>query len=101
MTTSKPDDWMFTAILDPNQAVEARYQAQHLVLNDGSELLGLIVGETGNNVTLRTADGSERAVLRTEMRSAKPLGRSLMPEGLESVLKPQDMADLLRYLRQP
>ncbi|MDB6172389.1 MAG: putative rane-bound dehydrogenase [Chthoniobacteraceae bacterium] len=97
----KPDDWILTALFDPNQAIEARYIAQHLILNNGNELVGLLVGETGNNITLRTPEGVEQAVLRSELRSIKPLGRSLMPEGLESVLKPQDVADLLGYLRKP
>jgi putative heme-binding domain-containing protein len=61
--------------------------------------VGLIAAETGNNITLRSPDGSERAILRSEIRETKPLGRSLMPEGLEGTLKPQDLADLIGYLR--
>ena len=58
-----------------------------------------MIGETGNNITLRTVDGGERAILRSDIQSMKPLGRSLMPEGLEGALKPQDLADLIGYLR--
>ncbi|HEV7867911.1 MAG TPA: PVC-type heme-binding CxxCH protein, partial [Chthoniobacteraceae bacterium] len=100
MVGGKPDDWLLTAIFDPNQAMEPRYVAQHLALRDGSEVVGLIAGETANNLTVRTADGVERAVLRSDLSSTKPLQRSLMPEGLESVLKPQEVADLLTYLRK-
>lgn len=101
MVSSKPDDWLLTAIFDPNQAVEDRYRAQQVTTTGGSALFGLVAGETANNITLRMADGSERLVLRSEIREIKPLQRSLMPEGFESVLKPQDVADLLSYLRKP
>jgi putative heme-binding domain-containing protein len=99
MVAAKADDWLLAAIFDPNQAIEARYQAQHVVMKDGSEAVGLIAAETGNNITLRSPDGSERAILRSEIRETKSLGRSLMPEGLEGALKPQDLADLIGYLR--
>jgi len=99
MVATKPDDWLLTAIFDPNQAVEPRYQAQHATLVDGTDLLGILTGETANNITLRAADGNERAVLRSELREIRPLGRSLMPEGLEAALTPQGAADLTSYLR--
>jgi putative membrane-bound dehydrogenase-like protein len=99
MVSSKPVDWLLTAIFDPNQAIEPRYQAQHATLKDGAELIGLISAETANNITLRTPDGAEHAVLRTDLQTLRPLGRSLMPEGLESVLKPQSVADLVSFLR--
>jgi putative heme-binding domain-containing protein len=99
MVSSKPVDWLLTAIFDPNQAIEPRYQAQHATLKDGAELIGLISGETANNITLRTPDGAEHAVLRTDLQTLRPLGKSLMPEGLESVLKPQSVADLVSFLR--
>jgi putative membrane-bound dehydrogenase-like protein len=101
MVTGKPDDWLLAAIFDPNQAVEARYQAQLVKTSDGSEHAGIVTGETGNNITLRTPDGAERAILRTDIQEWKALGRSLMPDGLEGALKPQDLADLISYLRQP
>ncbi|MHA3772835.1 PVC-type heme-binding CxxCH protein [Verrucomicrobiota bacterium sgz303538] len=101
MVAGKPDDWLLTAIFDPNQAVEARYRAQQVTMKEGPELLGLLAGETTNNITLRTPDGNEQAILRSDIREIKSLNRSLMPEGLESVLKPQDVADLIGFLRQP
>lgn len=101
MVASKPADWLLTAIFDPNQAVEPRYQAQHVTLLDNSSVLGLIASETANNITLRIADGTERAVLRSDLREIRPLGQSLMPEGLETLLTKEDVANLLTYLRQP
>ena len=99
MTATKPDDWMLTAIFDPNAAVEPRYAAHLVKLKAGGELTGIIASETANNITLRLPGGTEQAVLRSDFAAVKPLGKSLMPEGIEAALKPQDVADVLAWLR--
>jgi putative membrane-bound dehydrogenase-like protein len=99
MVTDKPDDWLLTALFDPNAAVEPRYQALLVKLKDGTELSGIVAGETANNLTLRLPGGAEFPVLRADVSEEKPTGRSLMPEGLETVLKPQDVADVIAWLR--
>jgi putative membrane-bound dehydrogenase-like protein len=99
MVAGKPIDWLLTAIFDPNQTVEQRYRAQRIVLKSGGELVAIIATETANNITTKTLDGAEHAILRDDIREVIPLGRSLMPEGLESALKPQDIADLVSWLR--
>ncbi|MBM3824956.1 MAG: c-type cytochrome [Verrucomicrobia bacterium] len=101
MVGNKPVDWLVTAILDPNQAVEARYRAWRITLKSGDVLDGIISAETANNLVLRLAGGVEHPVLRGEIAAMSPSQQSLMPTGFESALKPQDMADLLRWLRSP
>lgn len=99
MVAGKPLDWMLSAILDPSQAVEARYRAWTLQLTDGESLTGLIAAETANNLVMRYAGTSEQPVLRSAIRSITPQSASLMPAGFESALKPQDLADLLAWIR--
>jgi len=101
MVGSKPVDWLIAAILDPNQAVEARYRAWTITFKSGDALDGIISAETANNLVLRLAGGIEHAVLRSDIAAMSPSNQSLMPTGFESALKPQDMADLLRWLRSP
>ncbi len=99
MVAGKPLDWLLTAIFDPNAAIEPRYQAQILKLKNGSEFAGIVVAETANNLTLRLPGGSEQAALRSDIATQTAPGKSLMPEGLETVLRPQDLADILAVLR--
>ncbi len=99
MTSTKPDEWMLAGIFDPNAAVEPRYAAQLVKMKSGAELAGIISSETANNITLRLPGGSEQAILRTDIDTMTASGRSLMPESLEAALKPQDVADLLAWLR--
>lgn len=99
MVADKPIDWLLTAIFDPNAAIEDRFKTQTLKLKAGGEMAGIISAETANNVVLRLPGGADFPVLRADIESQKASGRSLMPEGLETLLKPQDVADLIAYLR--
>jgi putative heme-binding domain-containing protein len=44
------------------------------------------------------AAGTEVTIPRPEIKSMRSAGLSMMPEGLEEGLKPQDLADLLEYI---
>lgn len=101
MVGNKPVDWLLTAILDPNQAVEARFRAWQITLKDGDDVSGLISAETANNLVVRQAGGLEHAILRSDIATIIQSQLSLMPTGFESALKTQDMADLLGWLRGP
>jgi putative membrane-bound dehydrogenase-like protein len=101
MVSNKPVDWLLAAVLDPNQAVEARYQAWTVTTKEGMTFAGLISAETSNNLTIRMPGGAEQPVLRSAIKSTATDKLSLMPAGFESALKPQDMADMLAWLREP
>ncbi len=101
MVGAKPVDWLLNAILDPSQAIEARYRAWMVSLKSAEDLSGILSVETANNIVLRVAGGVDHAILRSDVASLEPLKLSLMPNGFESALKPQDLADLIRWLRGP
>jgi putative membrane-bound dehydrogenase-like protein len=95
----KPAEYLLTAILDPNQAVEVRYLGYTSIEKDDSEFTGIITSETANSVTLTAAGDLKKTLLRSELKELKATGKSLMPEGFENGLTPQSIADLLAYLR--
>jgi putative heme-binding domain-containing protein len=99
MVSDKPVEWLLTAILDPNAAMEERFKTWLIKLKTGAELQGILAAETANNLVLRLPGGVDFPVLRADIASQTATGKSLMPEGLETVLKPQDVADLVAYLR--
>ena len=49
---------------------------------------------------MKDGDAAERAIHRNTIESLRATNVSLMPEGLETAIKPDDMADLLAFLRQ-
>ncbi|WP_050030048.1 PVC-type heme-binding CxxCH protein [Verrucomicrobium sp. BvORR034] len=97
---AKPVEQLMEAILDPNRAVEHRNATTRVTKKDGSILAGLIAAETPGAISLRLPGGVDLPVLRSEIGSMKTLPISLMPDGLESIISPQDMADLLARLRK-
>jgi putative heme-binding domain-containing protein len=99
MIADKSVPALLTAILDPNQAVESRYVSYNAVTRDDRELSGILTAESQNSITLRAADGREVTLLRSELKELSATGLSLMPEGFEKALKPQDMADLIEALQ--
>ncbi len=90
---------LLVAILDPNRTVEARYVNYLAVTKDGRTLTGVIATETSTSVTLVGIDGKSHSLLRTDIDELSSTGKSMMPEGLEKDLPPQEMADLLAFVR--
>jgi hypothetical protein len=86
-------------ILDPNRAVEPQYMNYIAETRDGETLSGVMASETGNSVTLRIPQGAEQTVLRANLKALRSTGLSLMPEGLETGMSPQDLADLIAFVQ--
>ena len=97
----KPVPELVTAILDPNQAVDPAYVAYTAVTKDERELTGILTSESPNSISLRLAGGAEEQILRSNLKQLTSSGRSLMPEGFESGLKPQDLADIISFVLNP
>ena len=90
---------ILTNILDPNREVSPNFLLYAVELNDGRTLAGLITSETATSIALKGADGIEQNVVRSEVKSLKSTGMSLMPEGLEAALTPQQVADVMAFLQ--
>ena len=88
-------------ILDPNADIQPGYQAYTCLLDSGEILSGLLAGETSISISIKSAGGTVRTVTRDEIDKLKNLNLSFMPEGLETSLTLQEMADLLAYLVTP
>ena len=86
-------------IIDPNREVAPDYFEYTVSLDDGRVLTGLIVAESPGSLTLRRPGGAEDTVLRTNIDAIAGTGKSLMPEGLETRVTPQEMADVIAFLR--
>ena len=59
---------------------------------------GLIVRETAESLTLRTAQLAETRIARKDVDELLPCNVSLMPEGLEKTMTRQELRDLLEFL---
>jgi putative membrane-bound dehydrogenase-like protein len=89
---------MLVNILDPNREVAPVYIAFQIDTKDDESLVGVIANETTSSITVRQAFGKEDTLMRSKLKRMQSQGQSLMPEGLEEGLKPQDFANLLEYI---
>ena len=71
------------------------------MMTDGRVLSGLIAAETANSVTLRREDGQQDTILRSNIEQLRASGKSMMPDGLEQKISPEQMTDLLEFLHNP
>lgn len=85
-------------ILDPNREVSPSFLEYVVATEDGRVFNGMIASETANSITLRGPERKEQTILRSEISEMTDTRKSLMPEGLEKKLTPQDMADVLEFV---
>ena len=95
-TTGK--EKLLTNIIDPNREVRPEFVAYVVETKDDESYVGLVVNETSTSVTLLQAYGKEDVIPRVNIAKMHSQGQSVMPEGLEQNLTPQDMADLLEHI---
>jgi putative heme-binding domain-containing protein len=98
VTGRTPED-LLVHILDPNREVAPSYINYNVETTDGRVITGIIAEESANAVTLKRAEGVTEVVPRARIAAVASTGLSLMPEGLEKGLEPQDLADLIAYVR--
>ena len=97
----RPKDDLLVAILDPGREVSPDSISVVVATTRGQTLTGVLAEETPAAIRLRRSEGIEDMIPRGEIEAMKPTGKSLMPEGLETRLTPQDVADLIAFLRTP
>ena len=86
-------------LLQPNAAMENAYRIYRVEMKDGSMREGFQVSEDKEAVVLRTPSAEDQRIPRAQIREAKFLRRSLMPEGLLEGMTPDGVSDLFAYLK--
>lgn len=86
-------------ILDPNMAINPNYLSVSVETKEGELLTGILAAETAEAITLLQAQGVRSTLRRDQLRRVESAGTSLMPEGLEAGLSPQELRDLVAFLQ--
>jgi putative heme-binding domain-containing protein len=98
---SRRTDLLITDILDPSHQVSPDYINYLAVTKEGRVLSGLIAAETTESVTLRREEGQQDTILRSDIEQLRASGKSIMPDGLEQRISPEQLTDLLEFLHNP
>jgi putative heme-binding domain-containing protein len=91
---------LLSNILDPNMAINPAYVSFTAETVTGEIETGIMESESAETVVLRQALGKKVVLPRRQIKRLQSSGVSLMPEGLEAGLSPQDLRDLIAFLQQ-
>ena len=89
---------LFEAILKPNQNISLGYEGVNVALKDGTQLIGFVTSESKTVLRLRIPGGLLKDVLKANIKTRTAMKSSLMPAGLEAVISPQELVDLVGWL---
>ncbi|MFO0908878.1 MAG: PVC-type heme-binding CxxCH protein [Isosphaeraceae bacterium] len=91
-------DQLLSNVFDPSLVIGSAYQATTVALRDGRVLTGLLVEDSPVRVVLKQQGGKVEMIPRSSVEEQKLSPLSLMPEDVETQLKPQEIADLFAYI---
>jgi putative membrane-bound dehydrogenase-like protein len=97
---NKSAEQLLLDVLDPSREVDPRYLNYVVTTKNGRSFTGLIAAETASSITLRRAEKAEDTILREQIDTIEATAKSVMPEGLETQLSKQDVADVIAYLQK-
>ena len=89
---------LIEAIVFPSASLVRSYEPL-LVTTKAGEQLGLLKAEAADAIVLATGAGVEVRIARADVLSARAASMSLMPPAFDGLLTPQELADLVAYLR--
>lgn len=89
---------LLSNVLDPSLVIGASYQARTVVAADGRVLTGLLTEDGEQRVVLKMQGGKLETIARDDVEELRVSPLSMMPEGLETQLKPDELVDLFAFL---
>jgi putative heme-binding domain-containing protein len=95
----QPKENIVFHIVSPDAEIAPAFTTYACEIKDGRALVGILASETPTSVTIRQPGGAEESILRADLKSLAALPGSLMPTGLDAAMTPQDLADLLAFLK--
>ncbi|MCG6154735.1 PVC-type heme-binding CxxCH protein [Rubinisphaera margarita] len=96
--TKRPDE-LLVSILDPNRAIDNNYFSYTAVTIDGKIATGILAEETPHSITLKQSKGTSLTLSRGDIEEFGSNGTSFMPQEFEKQVNPQQMVDLISFLK--
>lgn len=91
---------LLEAIVRPSAAFVRSYEPSIVVTVDGRSFQGVVRDEPGGALAVQTTATQVDRVPRDEVESIEPGRVSIMPQGYDKLLSPQDLADLVAFLHR-
>jgi putative heme-binding domain-containing protein len=91
-------DYVLENVLDPSAVVPREFQMVNFTLADDRVVGGIVLRETKDAVTVRTINDT-LTIPAADIVTRKQTPVSIMPEGMFEQMKPDEVRDLVAYLR--
>ena len=95
-----PKHELLTHLIDPSRNVEGNFRVYSVLTVDGVAISGLLASETRTSIELIDSEAKRHIVQREDIQNLQASAKSLMPEGFEKQVKPEEIRDLLEFLTQ-
>ena len=92
-------DYILLNSVDPSYDVPDGYKMVLIQTHDGRLLNGVIAEEDANRVILKTVEQPQIVISKDDIAARKVSTKSMMPDGQLEQMKPQEVVDLIKYLR--
>jgi putative membrane-bound dehydrogenase-like protein len=96
---NQPKETLLLHLVIPEQEIAPNFAQYLCTTTEGRTVGGLLVSDGPAGVVLRQAQGVTETIPRSKVLRLELSPLSLMPQGFEQVLKPQELADLLAFLK--
>lgn len=89
---------LLVSVFNPSLVIGEAYKSVTIRTKDDEIITGLLVERTDKRVVVKVQGGKEQTIAAEEIDEFKQDSKSLMPEGLENQMTPQELADLFALL---
>jgi putative heme-binding domain-containing protein len=90
---------LLEAIVFPSASFIRSYEPVAVATSEGKIHNGLLRNETSDEILLVTGANQEERILRANIEEIRPSSVSVMPAGLDQQLTPQEITDLVAFLK--
>ena len=92
-------DYILLNSVDPSYDVPEGYQMVMIQTVDGRLINGVIAEEDNQRVVLKTVEQPTVVIAKSDIEARRVSPKSMMPDGQLDQMKPQEVIDLIKYLR--
>ena len=96
LATQRSPVEILESIVHPNAVIITGYGLSVLTLTDGAVIIGTIITESPQHLTIKTAEGEKLEIARRSIKEQTPAVSPMPPMGLS--LSKMDLRDLMAYL---
>ena len=89
---------LLSNVFDPSLVIGAAYQGLTVVTKEGRVVSGLPIEDSPQRVVLKVQGDKQEIIARSDIDEVVPSKLSLMPEGIEKQLQPQELHDLFAFI---